>query len=146
MLSLHDNQLVESASFQQLWPKITQCLDNLMDFGYGPAAKIATGNAGSGFSRNESRVAMLMVGSVSQLAVRYAQDLQNNRTTEVGGVVQVGRCRLGLEQWGELLEFTGKAFDPTRRTPFAIQRVERRLQTRLLEMKSALDAAALSSR
>ena len=63
MLNLYDQQLLESGDVEHLWPRIQGCLDNLLEIGFGPAAKNATGNAGSGFSKDEGTVAMLMVGA-----------------------------------------------------------------------------------
>lgn len=138
ILADHDAHLTLSGSFDELWPKIERCLTIMMEIGFGPAAKIATGNAGGGLSKKESRMAMLMVGSISGFATRYAHNLNDQRisTSAPGKVVIVGPCLLGLDEWADLFRFSAKVFDPTRRTAFRLWRLERRLRKRLKREKA----------
>ena len=140
MLNLYDQQLLESGDVEHLWPRIQGCLDNLLEIGFGPAAKNATGNAGSGFSKDEGAVAMLMVGTISNLATGYAQQLKLRIIEDTTVTTRVRPDRMGLSDWAELYRFAEKVFDPTQRTPRGISRLERRLRRRLIDMKNSMDA------
>lgn len=111
----------------------------MLEIGHGPAAKIATGNRGGSLSKNESRMAMLMVGSIPRLAESYVLSLTQVRTSESAQEGIIAPCFLGLDDWAELFRFSAKIFDPTRRNAFGLWRLERRFKKRLIrENESAL--------